>query len=310
MKILFMGTPDFAVKTLEACLKHHEVLAVFTQPDKPKGRGNKLTAPPIKEVSNAHQLPVFQPEKIRKGSWADDIRAINPDVIVVVAYGQLLSKEILDIPRYGCINVHASLLPKYRGAAPINWAIVHGEKKTGITTMQMDVGLDTGDMLLKREVEITDRMNAQELHDILSIVGADLLIETLDALALGTCERKPQDHDLTCYAPMMNKTLARIDWQQSAIEIDNRVRGFYPWPIAHTTLNGETLKVYEGFVLENTEGSDLSAGSIVKMDKKGIVVQTGKDYFVITELQLGSNKRMTAQAFLLGKTIDLGTKLE
>lgn len=310
MKILFMGTPDFAVKTLEACLKHHEVLAVFTQPDKPKGRGNKLTAPPIKEVANAHQLPVFQPEKIRKGSWADDIRAINPDVIVVVAYGQLLSKEILEIPRYGCINVHASLLPKYRGAAPINWAIVHGEKKTGITTMQMDVGLDTGDMLLRREVEITDRMNAQELHDLLSIVGADLLIETLDALALGTCERKPQDHDLTCYAPMMNKTLARIDWEQSAIEINNRVRGFNPWPITHTTLNGESLKVYEGFVLENTEGSDLSVGSIVKMDKRGIVVQTGKDYFVITELQLGSNKRMTAQAFLLGKTIDLGTKLE
>lgn len=310
MKILFMGTPEFAVKTLEACIKNHEVLAVFTQPDKPKGRGKKIAYPPIKEVANAHQIPVYQPDKIRKGDWANDIKAINPDVIVVVAYGQLLSQEILDIPRYGCINVHASILPKYRGAAPINWAIVNGEKKTGITTMQMDVGLDTGDMLLKREVDISDHMNAQSLHDILSILGADLLIETLEAIETGSLLRTPQVDAESCYAPMLNKALARINWTHSALDITNLVRGFNPWPIAHTTLKGETLKVFDGFVLPQPDEDSLPVGSIVKVDKTGIVVNTGKDYFVITELQLGSNKRMAAQAFLLGNNLDSGTTLE
>lgn len=310
MKIIFMGTPEFAVKTLEACINSHEVLAVFTQPDKPKGRGNKLSAPPIKEVAIAHQLPVFQPEKIRLGNWADEIRAINPDVIVVVAYGQFLTKEILEIPKYGCINIHASLLPKYRGAAPINWAIVHGEKQTGVTTMQMDVGMDTGDMLLKKEVEITERMNAQELHDLLSIVGADLLIETLEALETGSITRISQNDALSSKAPMLNKGLARINWTQSALDIYNLVRGFNPWPIAHTAFEGEMLKVFDGYIISQTDDEDLPVGSIVKLDKSGIVIKTGMDYFVITELQLGSHKRMHAQAFLLGKTIELGTKLE
>lgn len=305
-----MGTPDFAVETLKNCIKWHDVLAVFTQPDKPKGRGNKLTAPPIKEMALVHQIPVFQPDKIRKENWVETIKAINPDIIVVVAYGQLLSKEILEIPRYGCINVHASLLPKYRGAAPINWAIVNGEKVTGITTMQMDVGLDTGDMLLKREIEITENMNAHDLHDALSLIGADLLIETLEAIENDSITKIPQEHDLSSYAPMMNKALARINWHLPARDIYNFVRGFNPWPIAHTTLNQEVMKVFSGYVKEKNVEETLPFGSIVQADKEGIVVNTGHHYFVITELQLGSSKRMSTQAFLLGKSIELGTQLE
>ena len=315
MKILFMGTPDFAVKTLQACIEAHEVVAVFTQPDKPKGRGNKLTPPPIKVVAETHHIPVLQPDKIRKGEWPETIRSYAPDVIVVVAYGQLLSQEILDIPKYGSINVHASLLPKYRGAAPINWAIANGETITGVTTMMMDAGLDTGDMLLKTEVAITDDMNAQMLHDALAEAGSSLLIQTLEHIEAGTLIREKQDDSASCYAPMMNKEISKIDWQMTSTEIRNRIRAFNPWPIAHTTLGDVPLKVFEASTIALAEASEwqnsqASVGTIVHIDKIGIYVKTGDGYLRIDVLQWGSHKRMSTQAFLLGNDVVIGTELK
>jgi methionyl-tRNA formyltransferase len=318
MKILFMGTPDFAVKTLEASIAAHEVVAVFTQPDKPKGRGNKLTPPPIKVVAETHQIQVLQPDKIRKGEWPDKIRAYKPDVIVVVAYGQILSQEILDIPKYGCINVHASLLPKYRGAAPINWAIAHGETQTGVTTMMMDVGIDTGDMLLKTEVTITNDMDAQMLHDVLAQEGASLLIQTLERLEMGTIIREKQDEASSCHAPMMNKEISKIDWQMTSTEIRNRVRAFNPWPIAHTTLGENPLKVFNVTVIKRDDAFEwqqfvdpnTNVGTIVHFDKIGLYVKTGDGFIRIDTLQWGSNKRMSTQAFLLGNVVEIGTELK
>ncbi len=317
MKILFMGTPDFAVNTLKACIDAHDVVAVFTQPDKPKGRGNKLTPPPIKVVAENHQIPVLQPEKIRKGEWPDTIRAYAPDVIVVVAYGQLLSQEILDIPKYGCINVHASLLPKYRGAAPINWAIARGETVTGVTTMLMDAGLDTGDMLLKTEVAISKDMDAQQLHDALALAGSSLLIRTLEQIEAGTIKKEKQDDSASCYASMMRKETSVIDWRMTSVEIRNRVRAFNPWPIAHTKLIELPLKVFEVTVIELDEDSEwqrqvdstVKVGTIVHIDKIGIYVKTSDGFIRIDTLQWGSHKRMSTQAFLLGNDVETSIEL-
>lgn len=312
MKVIFMGTPDFAVDTLEACIAHHDVVAVFTQPDKPKGRGNKLAPPPVKVVAESHNIPVHQPVKIRNGEWPEIIRQYRPDVIVVVAYGQILSQEILDIPLLGCINVHASLLPKYRGAAPINWAIVEGESRTGITTMMMNAGLDTGDMLLKHEVDISDEMDAQTLHDVLKIAGAELLIKTLEQLKADTIKPEKQDDSKSCYAPMLNKSIAGVDWHMTSRDIRNRIRGFNPWPVAHTTLEGQTMKIYIAAIVQpdDVDGGHYSTGHVVKVDKTGIYVKTGDGYLRIDELQLGSGKRMATKAFLLGHEIPVGTRLE
>lgn len=312
MKVIFMGTPEFAVDTLEACISHHDVVAVFTQPDKPKGRGNKLAPPPVKVVAEKKNIPVHQPVKIRAGEWPDIIRQYRPDVIVVVAYGQILSQEILDIPRFGCINVHASLLPKFRGAAPINWAIAEGELRTGVTTMLMNAGLDTGDMLLKHEVDITDDMDAQALHDALKITGAELLIKTLEQLNAGTVIPEKQDDSMSCYASMLNKSIALVDWHMSARHIRNRIRGFNPWPVAHTTLEGQVLKIYSASVVQPDEVEDghYTAGHVVKVDKTGIYIKTGDGLLRIDELQLGSGKRMATKAFLLGHEIPIGTKLD
>ncbi len=300
-----MGTPDFAVDTLEQLVKHHEVLCVFTQPDKPKGRGNKMSFPPVKECALKYSLPVYQPEKIRLGEWPSTIKALNPDVVVVVAYGQLLSQEILEIPRLGCINVHASLLPKYRGAAPINWAIVEGEAVTGVTTMQMAAGIDTGDMLLKREVAI-ERKNAGVLTTELAAVGAELLIETLDKIDRNEIVPEVQDDSLSTYARMLNKSLAQIDWNESASKIEMKIRGFNPWPVAHTKYNEETLKIFSAEVIDENDFKDASAGEIIKSDKRSIWIKTGEGVLSIIELQLGSNKRMTTQSFLLGNEVNLG----
>ena len=314
MRVIFMGTPAFAVQTLQKCIESHEVVAVFTQPDRPKGRGNKLTASEVKLEAEKHNLLILQPEKIRKDDWAQRIRALNADVIVVVAYGQLLSQEILDIPKYGCINVHASLLPKYRGAAPINWAIAKGETQTGVTTMLMDAGLDTGDMLLKSVIEIDCDMTAGELHDHLATMGAELLIETLSRLEKGDIKPEKQANQETCYAPLMNKDVAKINWALSAVDIHNHVRAFNPWPVAHTQLNESILKVYRTEVVDGTlecfkfDENQLE-GSIIKTDKNGIYVKTGQGVICIKELQCGSGKRMSSQAFLLGNTIAAETIL-
>lgn len=300
-----MGTPDFAVDTLEQLVKHHEVVGVFTQPDKPKGRGKKMAFPPVKECALKYDLPIYQPDKIRLGEWPETIRSLHPEIIVVVAYGQLLSQEILDIPRFGCINVHASLLPKYRGAAPINWAIIDGEPVTGVTTMLMAAGLDTGDMLLKREVAV-ERKNAGDLTVELASVGAELLIETLDKILKNELVPEVQDDSLSTYAKMLNKNLALIDWGESASKIEMKIRGFNPWPVAHTKYNDETLKIFSADVIQNDDFKEAANGEIVQFDKKSIWVKTGDGILSILELQLGSNKRMTTQAFLLGNEIKLG----
>lgn len=312
MRVIFMGTPDFAVDTLKACISTHEVVAVFTQPDKPKGRGNKMTPPPVKVIAEENGIPVHQPDRIRKGEWPDVIRQYAPDVIVVVAYGQLLSKEILDIPRLGCINIHASLLPKYRGAAPINWAIAEGETVSGVTTMLMDEGLDTGDMLLKYEVEITSEMDAQALHDILKIKGAELLLQTLDGLEAGTIVPEKQGDSNSRYASLLSKELTAVEWSMTAKQIQNRIRAFNPWPVAHTKLEQQTLKIFKATVVDAIKFDNDKAvpGTVVKVDKTGIYVMTGDGTLRIDELQWGSGKRMTTQAFLLGHDISIGIILE
>ncbi len=311
MKIVFMGTPDFAVQTLVKCIEHHEVIGVFTQPDKPKGRGNKLSPTPVKITAEKFGIQVYQPDRIRKIEWVDLIKDLNPDVIVVVAFGQILTQEILDVPKFGCINVHASLLPKYRGAAPINWAVANGEKITGITTMQMDAGIDTGDMLLKRSIEIKEDLNAGELHDQLAAIGADLLVDTLNALEKSELVPIKQNSEESSYASMLNKEISLIDWNMSAAMICNRIRGFNPWPVAHTKYKGETLKIFSAKTVEEngTELTNQKNGTVLSNDKSGILVMTGNGVLLIEELQLGSLKRMTAHAFMLGHEIEIGIVL-
>ena len=312
MKVLFMGTPDFAVGTLAACIEHHQVIGVFTQPDRPSGRGKKLTPPPIKILADSHGIPVYQPERIKNEEWVNRIIALNPDVIVVVAYGQILSKAILEAPKYGAINVHASLLPKYRGAAPLNWAIVRGESVSGITTMQMDVGLDTGDMLLKKEVEITSEMNAGQLHDILAAEGAVLLIKTLEQIEQGSVQPIPQNHDASTYAPMIYKNMANLDWSQSAVAISNQIRGFNPWPVCYTTYDEKRLKIFsaKAVAAPGDIASTSVAGEIVAVSPEDFIVKCGEGYLSVLEIQYGNGKRMPVKAFLLGHPMAIGRHLK
>ena len=248
MKIVFMGTPDFSVPALEELAKVHQVAAVVTQQDRPKGRGHKMQYTPVKEKALELNIPVYQPEKVKNPEFVDILREINPDVIVVIAFGQILSKEILDLPKYGCINVHASLLPKYRGAAPIQWAVLDGEEKTGITTMYMEKGLDTGDMIDKAEVVLDEKETAGSLHDKLMVLGADLLLETLKKLEDGTAVRKKQNDEESCYAKMLSKDMGQIDFTKDAKEIECLIRGMNPWPSAYNFYNGKTLKIWDAIV--------------------------------------------------------------
>jgi methionyl-tRNA formyltransferase len=305
MKVVYMGTPDFAVPTLEKLIKRHEVVAVLTQPDKPKGRGQKMQYTPVKEVALKFNIPVYQPLNLKTDEECiKNLKDINPDVIVVVAYGQILSKEILDIPRYGCINVHASLLPELRGAAPINWSIIRGNNKTGITTMKMDVGLDTGDMLLKKEVEIKENETAGELHDRLMDIGADLLIDTLDEIESGEIKAEAQDHDLSSYAPMLNKELGHIDWSLDSSEVHNLIRGVTPWPCAYSFYNNTIIKIW---ISEKGIDKDYKKpGEIVDISKEGIRVACGKGSILIKELQEVGGKRMSVSSYLNGHTINKG----
>lgn len=305
MKVVYMGTPDFAVPTLERLIEKHEVAAVLTQPDKPKGRGQKMQYTPVKEVAVKFNIPVYQPLNLKTDEeCVEKIKDINPDVIVVVAYGQILSKEILDIPRYGCINVHASLLPELRGAAPINWSIIRGNNKTGITTMKMDVGLDTGDMLLKEEVEIKESETAGELHDKLMEIGAELLIETLEKIEAGQISPKAQIHELSSYAPMLNKELGHIDWSLDAGSIHNLIRGVTPWPCAYSFYNNTIIKIWNA---EKGMDKDYNnPGEIVDVSKDGIRVACGKGSILIKELQEVGGKRMSVSSYLNGHTISRG----
>jgi len=302
MRIVFMGTPEFAVPSLMECVNRgYDVVGVFTQPDKPKGRGNKLTAPPVKDKALEYHIPVFQPNSIKKTDIVDKILQLSPDMIVVVAYGQILSRRILDIPQLGCINVHASLLPKYRGAAPINWAIIRGEEVTGITTMYMDEGLDTGDMILKREISIKDQ-TAGELHDQLALLGAEVLGQTIDQIVENRVHREQQKSDLSTYAPMLNKSLGEINWHWTAKEIYNLIRGVNPWPTAYTTYKGNKFKIWKSQYRE--EECIQEPGTVVKVKEEGIFVCTGKDVLIIEEIQFPGGKRMEVREYIKGNTIE------
>lgn len=306
MKILFMGTPGFAVPCLESLIKAgHNICGVFTQPDKPKGRGHKLTAPPVKEVAIKNNIEVFQPDKIRNAETLSIIKDLEPEIIVVVAYGKILPKEIIDYPKYGCVNVHASLLPKYRGAAPIQWSIINGEKTTGVTTMYMNEGLDTGDMLLKSSTIINDDETSGDLHDRLSFIGADLILKTLNEISKGTIKRKKQNDDEVSYSPMLDKSLCNIDWNKAAINIHNLVRGLNPWPTASTILNGNILKIHKTKV-SNIKGG--SPGEIISLNPF-VVSCSGDTSLEILELQLLGKKRMSSEEFLRGHKIKIYKKL-
>ena len=305
MKIVFMGTPDIAVGCLQKIIDgKHEILGVVTQPDKPIGRGKKIGMPPVKELALKYDIPVYQPIKARDKEFVKVLKNLNPDLIVVVAFGQILSKEILDIPRLGCVNVHVSLLPKYRGAAPINWVIINGEKKTGVTTMYMDEGLDTGDMILTCEFELNDEITAGELHDIMKEKGALLLKETIDLIDKGKAPRISQNHEEFTYAPIMSKTLGQIDFSKSAKDVHNLVRGVNPWPSAYTTYKGQTMKVWKTKVLNET--SDKHPGTILKVDKEGIRVSTNDNILLIKEIQMPGKKRVLVEEYIKGNSIETG----
>lgn len=308
MKIVFMGTPDFAVPSLQALIDNFDVEAVFTQPDKPKGRGKSLAMSPIKELALKYNIEVFQPHKLRREEEAiESLREIKPDFIVVVAYGQILSKEVLEIPKYACINLHASLLPKYRGAAPINWAIIKGEEKTGNTTMLMDVGLDTGDMLLKQEVNIHRDMTAGELHDILMNEGAELLVETINKMYEGKIFPEKQTETDTIYASMLNKEMAKINWDMSSKDIHNLIRGLNPWPVAYTNYNGIAMKIYKAEPI--SEESKFKAGTIIDVSQKGIKVSCKDGAILVKEIQFPGKKVLTVEQYTRGNVIEKGTIL-
>ncbi|MDA3903457.1 MAG: methionyl-tRNA formyltransferase [Desulfuromusa sp.] len=308
LRTIFMGTPEFALQALEGLLGFGvNLVGVYTQPDRPKGRGKKLAASPIKQLALEHGIPVFQPQKLRDPLAVTELQELQPDLIIVVAYGQILPKAVLDIPRYHCINVHASLLPKYRGAAPINQAIVDGEATTGVTTMLMDVGLDTGDMLVKLRLNIGETETAGQLHDRLARLGREALEETLRQLCAGNLVAEKQNDELSCYAPMMKKEDGLIDWQRSATDIHNQVRGLDPWPGAYTYLDGEVLKISTTTVAAGFFGQ---SGTILSADKTGVRVACGDGALIIGELQLPGKKRLAAMNFLSGKTLFSGTRLE
>lgn len=305
MRIVFMGTPDFAVPSLQALIDAgHDVCAVYTQPDKPQGRKQILTAPPVKTLALEHDIPVFQPNTLKNEDEQARLRELAPEVIIVVAYGKLLPKAVLDIPPHGCINVHGSLLPRWRGAAPIQWAVIAGDEMAGVTTMQMAEGLDTGDMLLTYETKVGEKETAGELFDRLAQSGAELLTQTL--VKLDEITPRPQDDAQSCYAHMLDKQIAVIDWSKSAHEIDCLIRGLNPWPIALTTLSGERLKV---FAAEKAAGNG-EPGTVLEADpKKGLTVACGEGALKLTEIQLVGGKRMKATDFLRGHAIEVGTKL-
>lgn len=305
MNIVYMGTPEFAVPPLEAIINAgHNVTGVFTQPDKPKGRGYVLTPPPVKECAVRNNIEVYQPLSMKDGEALEILKKLNPDIIVVVAFGKILPKEILDLPKYGCVNVHASLLPKYRGAGPIQWCVLNGEKVTGVTTMQMAEGLDTGDMLLKEETEIGENETAGELHDRLSQLGADLAVNTIKALEEGLVTPQKQDDSLSNYAPMLTKELCKIDWSKSAQEIHNQVRGLNPWPVATSSVNGKRVKIFST-TLSDKNGC---AGKVVC--ENPLTIACGEGSVVINELQLEGKKRMSSQDFVRGYHINKETIFE
>lgn len=306
MKVVYMGTPDFAVGALEAILAAgHEVTAVVTQPDKPKGRSGQLAPCPVKECALSHGLNVFQPERIRRPEAVEILKQYPADIYVVAAFGQILSAEILHLPKYGCVNIHASLLPKYRGAAPIQWAVINGEKKSGVTIMQMDEGIDTGDILLQQEVELAADETGGSLFDRLAATGAELIVKALREIGDGTIKPIPQDEEKATHVGMLRKEDGRIDWKRPAEEIERLIRGLTPWPSAYSVLDGKLIKLYAAEVTKE-QGE---AGEILAVTKDGFTVGCGEGALRIRELQLEGKKRMKAEDFLRGFRLEAGQSL-
>ena len=306
MKIIFMGTPDFAAASLEALIaSRHEIQAVVTQPDKPKGRKGELTPSPVKVIAKREGIKVYQPLKVRDEEFVKTLRAYNPDVIVVVAFGQIIPLSILKMPKYGCVNIHGSLLPKYRGAAPIQWAVLDGEKETGITTILMDEGIDTGDILLKKTIKIDTDETSGSLFDKLMALGAETILETLDELENGSLTPIKQGESPTAYAKMLTKAMGLIDFTKSAKELDCFVRGMDPWPSAYTLLSGKTLKLWKVRVVEGSG----KAGSVIEIGKESFTIACGEGAIEVLEVQLEGKKRMSAGDFLKGITLNIGQEL-
>lgn len=308
MRVVFMGTPEFAVPCLQKLLDcGHEVTGVFTQPDKPQGRKMILTPPPVKELALANNIPVYQPLKMRDGTALEMLREADPELAIVVAYGKILPKEILDYPKYGCINIHASLLPKLRGAGPIQWSVINGFEKTGVTSMQMDEGLDTGDMLISREIEIGENDTAGDMHDKLSVLGAEVLEETINALLEGTLKPEKQNHDEFTYAPMLSKELSPIDWNAPAQEVHNKIRGLCPWPSATAVFGGKKVKVHKSILVDD---AGKSAGEVVANGNRLVVTCGDGKCIEILNLQAEGKKAMSAADYMRGNPVNLGDKFE
>ena len=303
LKVIFMGTPEFAVPSLEALKENgYDIKLCVTQPDKPSGRGNKITYCPVKAFAIDNNIDVLQPETVKTPEFADKLRSYNPDVLITAAYGKILPKDVLEIAPLGCINVHASLLPKYRGSAPIWWVILNGESETGVTTMFTDVGMDTGDILLCEKIEIDDSINTGELYDKLADLGAKVLIQTLKELEEGILQRKPQDGSIATYAPMIKKEMGLIDWAKASKAIHNQVRGLNPWPSAYTFYQGKRMKIFRTELVDSVAVKDI-AGRIISVSDKGILVSTGDGAILITEIQFDSSKRLSVMDYLRGHNI-------
>lgn len=309
MKLVFMGTPDLAAVSLRSLISAgHEIAAVVTQPDKPKGRGKAMAYSAVKELAIQENLPVLQPVKIKQDEeFFEELKKINPDCIVVAAFGQMLPKAILDLPKFGCINVHASLLPKYRGAAPIQWVVINGEKEAGVTIMHMDVGCDTGDMIIKDQLTLDPKETAGSLHDKLAVLGGNLIVKALKMIEEGTAPREQQDESQFTYFGMLKKEDGKIDFNKSAVAIERLIRGLNPWPSAYTSMEGKGLKLWQADVIDGPKKGE--CGEILEVTKDSIVVQTGEGYLAITELQLEGKKRMPVDAFIRGYEVNVGTKL-
>ncbi|MFT4106533.1 MAG: methionyl-tRNA formyltransferase [Lacrimispora sp.] len=309
MRIVFMGTPDFSVPALTSLVEAgHEVLAVITQPDKPKGRGKEIQMTPVKEKALEYGIPVYQPVKAREPEFVSLLADMKPDVIVVVAFGQILPKSILDIPEFGCVNIHASLLPKYRGASPIQYAVINGEKESGITTMMMAEGIDTGDMLDQEVIDLDKNETGGSLHEKLSEVGGKLIVKTLEKLKEGTAVRTPQDDSKATHVGMIKKSMGDIDWSMDAVSIERLIRGLNPWPSAYTSWDGKVMKLWEATVLEKEyEGV---CGQVVEVGWDCLIIKTGKGSLSLKELQLQGKKRLDAGAFLRGYPVSVGTVLK
>ncbi|MBP3421294.1 MAG: methionyl-tRNA formyltransferase [Lachnospiraceae bacterium] len=307
MKVVYMGTPDFAVGPLEAIIKAgHEVVAVVTQPDKPKGRGKEMAMSPVKTCALQYNIPVLTPVKIKEAEAVDELKQYPADIFVVAAFGQILSEEILNMPKFGCINIHASLLPKYRGAAPIQWSIIDGEEETGITIMQMDKGLDTGDILFQKKVAITAEETGESLFDKLALTGAEFVVEALERIEKGDVHPIKQEDEKSSYAKMLSKSVGKIDWTQSAVVIERLIRGLNSWPSAYTTYKGKQLKIWSATVEPHEAGEP---GTVAKVSKDAVYIRTGEGALALKEIQLEGKKRMTTKEFLLGRSFEEGEKL-